>query len=147
MAKAQAHYQGPADRQWEPTPDFQVGQQVYVSAEHTCTTRPSKKLSERYLGPLISSHVLAHIPFPFSLPSTYVLSIWFSMFHSQNPWCLTQFPTIPSHPHHLSRLMARLSTRLLIFLTPRLTISINANSYTMSSGQVTKALMKKLHGY
>ena len=51
MAKAQARYQGPADCRWEPTPDFQVGQQVYVSAEHICTTRPSKKLSEKYLGP------------------------------------------------------------------------------------------------
>ena len=51
MAKAQACYQGPADRRREPTPDFQVGQQVYVSAEHIRTTRPSKKLSEKYLGP------------------------------------------------------------------------------------------------
>ena len=32
-------------------PDFQVGQQVYVSAEHIHTTQPSKKLSEKYLGP------------------------------------------------------------------------------------------------
>ena len=51
MAKAQTCYQGPADRRREPTPDFQVGQQVYVSAEHIRTTRPSKKLSEKYLGP------------------------------------------------------------------------------------------------
>ena len=51
MAKAQARYQGPADRRREPAPDFQVGQQVYVSAEHIRTTRPSKKLSEKYLGP------------------------------------------------------------------------------------------------
>ena len=37
--------------QREPAPDFQVGQQVYISAEHIRTTRPSKKLSEKYLGP------------------------------------------------------------------------------------------------
>ena len=51
MAKAQTHYQGPMDHQWEPMPDFQVGQQVYVSTEHIHTTQPSKKLSEKYLGP------------------------------------------------------------------------------------------------
>ena len=51
MAKAQARYQGPADCWREPAPDFQVGQQVFVSAEYIHTTRPSKKLSEKYLGP------------------------------------------------------------------------------------------------
>ena len=33
-----------------PTPDFCIGQKVFVSAEHICTTRPAKKLSEEYLG-------------------------------------------------------------------------------------------------
>ena len=51
MAKAQTHYQGPVDRRREPAPDFQVGQQVYVRSEHIRTTHPSKKLSEKYLGP------------------------------------------------------------------------------------------------
>ena len=51
MAKAQTCYQEPADHQQEPAPDFQVGQQVYVSTEHIHTTQPSKKLSEKYLGP------------------------------------------------------------------------------------------------
>ena len=40
-----------ADRWREPAPDFQIGQQVFVSAEYIHTTRPSKKLSEKYLGP------------------------------------------------------------------------------------------------
>ena len=38
MAKAQTRYQGPVDCQQEPAPDFQVGQQVYVSTEHVHTT-------------------------------------------------------------------------------------------------------------
>ena len=42
MTKAQARYQGPADHRWEPTSDFQVGQQVYVSAEHIHTTDPRR---------------------------------------------------------------------------------------------------------
>ena len=61
MAKAQTYYQGPADCQQEPTPDFQIGQQVYVSTEHIHTTRPSKKLSEKYLGPFdIIAHPSTH---------------------------------------------------------------------------------------
>ena len=44
-------YQGPADHRCLPAPDFRVGQQVFVRAEYIRTTRPSKKLSEKYLGP------------------------------------------------------------------------------------------------
>ena len=51
MAAAQRHYQGPVDRRREPAPDFRVGQQVYVRTANISTTRPSKKLSEKYLGP------------------------------------------------------------------------------------------------
>ena len=71
MAKAQTCYQGPADRRREPAPDFQVGQQVYVSTEHIRTTRPLKKLFEKYLGPfnIIQYFTLPHhslrIPGPF----------------------------------------------------------------------------------
>ena len=68
MAKAQAHYQGPADHQREPAPDFQVGQQVYISAEHIHTSRPSKKLSEKYLG---SFDIIAH-------PGTHSFALWLS---------------------------------------------------------------------
>jgi hypothetical protein len=57
MAAAQKCYQGPADRHWEPAPDFQVGQQVFIKAENIRTTRPSKKLSEKYLGPF---DIIAH---------------------------------------------------------------------------------------
>jgi hypothetical protein len=34
-----------------PAPDFKVGEQVFVKAENICTTRLSKKLSEKNLGP------------------------------------------------------------------------------------------------
>ena len=51
MTKAQARYQGPADRRRLPAPDFSIGQQVFVNAEHIRTTRPAKKLSEKFLGP------------------------------------------------------------------------------------------------
>ena len=49
-------------------PDFQVGQQVYVSTEHIHTTQPSKKLSEKYLGPF---DIIA-------CPSTHSFTLWLS---------------------------------------------------------------------
>ena len=50
MSSVQKWYQVPADHHQLPTPDFCIGQKVFISAEHICTTRPAKKLSEEYLG-------------------------------------------------------------------------------------------------
>ena len=51
MANAQKCYQGPADARRSPAPDFKVGDQVYVKAKYFRSTQPSKKLSEKNLGP------------------------------------------------------------------------------------------------
>ena len=51
IAEAQKRYQGPADARRAPAPDFKVGDKVFVKAAHFRTTRPSKKLSEKNLGP------------------------------------------------------------------------------------------------
>ena len=51
IAEAQVRYQRQADKHRLPAPDFKVGDQVYVRAEHIRSTRPSKKLSEKFLGP------------------------------------------------------------------------------------------------
>ena len=51
MLEAQKRYQGPADAKRSPAPDFKVGDQVYLKAKYLRSTRPSKKLSEKYLGP------------------------------------------------------------------------------------------------
>ena len=51
IAEAQLRYQGPADKKRSPAPDFQVGQQAFVKAKFFRSTRPSKKLSEKFLGP------------------------------------------------------------------------------------------------
>ena len=37
--------------QCSPAPDFKVGDKVFVKAQFFRTTQPSKKLSEKYLGP------------------------------------------------------------------------------------------------
>jgi len=51
IAEAQKRYQGPADARRTPAPEFKVGDKVFVKAAHFRTTRPSKKLSEKNLGP------------------------------------------------------------------------------------------------
>jgi hypothetical protein len=51
LTAAQKHYQGPVDHQQIPASDFKVGKQVFVKAENICTTHPSKKPSEKNLGP------------------------------------------------------------------------------------------------
>jgi hypothetical protein len=51
IADAQLRYQGPADAKRIKAPDFIVGQQAFVLAKYFRTTRPSKKLSEKFLGP------------------------------------------------------------------------------------------------
>ena len=51
MAAAQKRYQGPTDARRSPTPDFKVGDQVFVKAKYFRFTQPSKKLSKKNLGP------------------------------------------------------------------------------------------------
>ena len=51
ISMAQQHYQKSADARCSPTSDFKVGDKVFVKAQFFRTTRPSKKLSKKYLGP------------------------------------------------------------------------------------------------
>ena len=51
IAEAQKCYQGPADARQTPAPDIKVRDLVFIKAAHFRTTRPSKKLSEKNLGP------------------------------------------------------------------------------------------------
>jgi RNase H-like domain found in reverse transcriptase/Reverse transcriptase (RNA-dependent DNA polymerase)/Integrase zinc binding domain/Chromo (CHRromatin Organisation MOdifier) domain len=51
IAAAQTQYQSPADRLRLPAPEFKIGENAFVKAEFFKTTRPSKKLSEKNLGP------------------------------------------------------------------------------------------------
>jgi len=48
---AQQCYQKSADAWHSSAPDFKVGDKVFVKAQFFQTTHPSKKLSEKYLGP------------------------------------------------------------------------------------------------
>ena len=51
IAASQERYQKSADRNRAEAPDLKMGDQVYVKAKYFCTGRPSKKLSEKNLGP------------------------------------------------------------------------------------------------
>jgi len=48
---AQATYSAQANRRRTPAPEFAIGDKVYVEAKHIRTTRPTRKLAERFLGP------------------------------------------------------------------------------------------------
>jgi len=51
ISAAQQRYQKSANAQCSPAPDFKVDDKVFVKAQFFRTTRPSKKLSEKYLRP------------------------------------------------------------------------------------------------
>jgi hypothetical protein len=51
IREAQLRYKKSADSRRLPPPDFQIGQKVFVKAQFFRTTRPTKKLSDKYLGP------------------------------------------------------------------------------------------------
>jgi len=70
MANAQLRYQGPADAKRTPAPDFKVGEQVYVKAKYFWSTRPSKKLSEKNLGPYTIIAQVGSLSFMLRLPDS-----------------------------------------------------------------------------
>jgi len=70
MANAQLRYQGPADAKRTPAPDFKVGDQVYVKAKYFWSTRPSKKLSEKNLGPYTIIAQVGSLSFTLRLPDS-----------------------------------------------------------------------------
>src|SRR5258706_14656044 len=51
IMRAQERYQKYADEHRSPAPPLKIGDQVYVKVKYFHTTRPSKKLSEKNLGP------------------------------------------------------------------------------------------------
>jgi len=51
MSAAQKRYQGPTDARRAPPPDFKIRDQAFVKAKYFHSTRPSKKLLEKYLRP------------------------------------------------------------------------------------------------
>ena len=70
MAAAQKRYQGPTDAKRPPAPNFKVGNQVYVKAKYFRSTRPSKKLSKKNLGPYPIITQVGTLSFTICLPDS-----------------------------------------------------------------------------
>ena len=70
MANTQLHYQGLANTKRSPAPDFKVGDQVYVKAKYFRSTRPSKKLLEKNLGPYPIIAQVGLLSFTLCLPDS-----------------------------------------------------------------------------
>jgi len=70
MAAAQKKYQGPADARRSPVPDFKVSDQVFIKAKYFRSTRPSKKLSEKNLGPYPIIAQVSTLSFTIRLPDS-----------------------------------------------------------------------------
>src|SRR3979490_1194702 len=51
ISLAQSRYQGSTDARRLPAPEFAIGSSAFVKAQFFHTTRPSKKLAEKYLSP------------------------------------------------------------------------------------------------
>jgi len=149
LAEAQKHYQGPMDRRHSPAPDFKIGEQVFVRAEYINTTQPSKKLSEKYLGPFdiiarpgthsITIHLPKHLHtiHPVFHVSQLELATPNQILNCTQPNLL--------HPWLKSTMSSNMKS--LKSSTPKLTTKEDANSYTLSIGQGMKVLMKKPLGY
>ena len=70
MAAAQQRYQGPADAKRLALPDFKVGDQVFVKAKYFRSTSPSKKLSEKNIGPYPIITQVGSLSFTIHLPDS-----------------------------------------------------------------------------
>ena len=70
ISMAQQCYQKSADAWHSPTPDFKVGDKVFVKAQFFQTTWPSKKLSKKYLGPCEIISQPGTLSFTFCLPES-----------------------------------------------------------------------------
>ena len=71
ISKAQLRYQGPTDAKRLLARSFTVGEQAFIKAKFFLTTRPSHKLSDKFLGPFkILSKARTH-SFTLQLPNTF----------------------------------------------------------------------------
>ena len=70
MANTPKCYQGLADARRSLAPDFKVGDQVYIKAKYFQSTRPSKKLSEKNLGPYAIIAQVGSLSFTLCLPDS-----------------------------------------------------------------------------
>ena len=93
ISTAQTQYSASANKHRTPSPDFVIRDKVFVKSDHIRTTRPSKKLAEKYLGPFkIIAQAGTH-SFTLRLPSS--MRMIHPVFHVSmlEPSTLNPFPT------------------------------------------------------
>ena len=79
MAHAHKCYQGPADAKQSPVLDFKVSDQIFVKAKYFWSTRPSKKLFKKNLGPYTIIAQAGTHSFTLQLPDS--MKLVHSVFH------------------------------------------------------------------
>ena len=71
IAKAIKHFKEVADKHRDPTPTYVVGDEVTLSTKNIRTTQPSKKLSDKRLGPLKIIKIISPLAVQLKLPAAY----------------------------------------------------------------------------
>ena len=58
------------DKRWTPPPDFKIGDKVFIKSDNIRTTRLSKKLAEKFLGPFEILAQVGSVSFTLHLPDS-----------------------------------------------------------------------------
>ena len=66
----QKRYSVSTDQRRTLPPDFKIGDKVFVKSDNIRTTRPSKKLAEKYLGPFEIIAQVSSVSFTLRLPDS-----------------------------------------------------------------------------
>jgi len=68
MELSQAQYAAQANQSRSPAPAFRVGDKVWLDTRNIAMSRPSKKLSEKYIGPFEITEVIGPVTCRLDLP-------------------------------------------------------------------------------
>src|SRR5258708_15324066 len=148
IAQAQERYWKNADKHRMEAPKLKIGDQAYIKAKFFRTRQPSKKLSEKNLGPYdvigkpgTQSPSISH--------ASSALSTWSFMYHNWNPHDPTCSLSNNSCHHHCYRLTENQNMRSARFWILKWTDAADwtIDYKTWYVGQVMKVLTRKLHGY
>ena len=69
ITNAQSHYKEQADCKRIPPPEFLIGSKAFVLAKHIKSTWPTKKFSEKYLGPFKVIECVGSLSYKLQLPT------------------------------------------------------------------------------
>ena len=70
ISDAQKQYSMSADKHWTPSPDFKIGDKVFIKSDNIHTTWLSKKLAEKFLGPFEILAQVGSVSFTLRLPDS-----------------------------------------------------------------------------